>query len=77
MALPPDQNGKATEAQDDGFDRVPFKHPSLDGIENFSRYSVPEIISKERMATLALQTGLNEVIRWKPKNVLFPSMNEH
>ncbi len=72
MALPPDQSNEVTGAQDDGLNRIPFKHPSLDGIENFARYSISEITSKERIATLALQIGLNDVVRWKPKNVGFP-----
>lgn len=49
--------------------RVPFTHPALDGLQNLTDVSMAEVLSKKRLAGLAAQLGMREVLRWKPRMV--------
>lgn len=50
-------------------DRVPFKHPALEGLANLTDVPVGEVLTKKRLAGLATQMGMQEIIRWKPRMV--------
>jgi len=50
-------------------DREPFTHPALEGLANLSDVPLGEILTKKRLAGLASQMGMQEIIRWKPRNV--------
>jgi large subunit ribosomal protein L15 len=49
--------------------RVPFTHPALDGLQNLTDVSMAEVLSKKRLAGLAAQLGMPDVLRWKPRMV--------
>lgn len=53
----------------DPYDRQPFSHPALANIDKLAAKQPQDIISKERLAKLGLDTGLHEVTRWKPRVV--------
>lgn len=44
-----------------------YTHPALAGLENISQYTKLQILNPRRLSTLAIQYGLDKVIRWKPK----------
>jgi large subunit ribosomal protein L15 len=50
-------------------DREPFTHPALDGLANLTDVPVSEILTKRRLAGLATQLGMRDIIRWKPRVV--------
>jgi len=50
-------------------DRIPFAHPALEGLENFSNTTVGEILKKERLSALATKVGMREIMRWQPRLV--------
>jgi large subunit ribosomal protein L15 len=41
----------------------------LEGLANLGDVQVSDILTKKRLARLATQMGMPEVMRWKPKNV--------
>jgi large subunit ribosomal protein L15 len=47
----------------------PFTHPALEGLANLSDVQITDILTKKRLARLATQMGMPEIMRWKPKNV--------
>jgi large subunit ribosomal protein L15 len=53
----------------DPYDRTPFQHPALEGLQNLPTIPISEVISKQRLGRLATSYGIGEVTRWKPKNV--------
>ena len=59
----------------DKYGREPFHHAALDGLSGVSVESKDQILSKTRIANLALDYGLDTVIRWKPKRVCSPSLS--
>ena len=58
----------------DEFGRTPFQHPLLNGLDHLSESAKARQLDKSRLAKLAELYGLAKVIRWKPKNVNFPSL---
>lgn len=50
-------------------DREPFTHPALEGLANLSEVPIGQILTKERLANLATEWGMREIMRWKPRNV--------
>ncbi|KXT17585.1 hypothetical protein AC579_6165 [Pseudocercospora musae] len=44
-----------------------YIHPALDGLENISQHTKLQILNHRRLSTLAMQYGLDKVVRWKPK----------
>ncbi|KAK5655635.1 hypothetical protein OQA88_5566 [Cercophora sp. LCS_1] len=52
---------------EDSFGREPFKHPALDSVDKLSWTQPQDIIQKEKIARLAQEVGLPEVLRWKPR----------
>jgi large subunit ribosomal protein L15 len=54
---------------------VPFEHPALANVDKLSLRQPQDIIRKEKLAKLAVDIGLPEVIRWKPRLVRRPYDN--
>ncbi|KAI4760900.1 RNase III domain protein [Aureobasidium sp. EXF-3400] len=46
-----------------------YAHPAMRGLHHVSDFAKQQTLSKERLASLARQYGLNAVVRWKPRNV--------
>ncbi|EME81901.1 uncharacterized protein MYCFIDRAFT_211491 [Pseudocercospora fijiensis CIRAD86] len=44
-----------------------FAHPALTGLENVTQATKLRIVNSRRLSTLAMQYGLDKVIRWKPR----------
>ncbi|TGO23248.1 hypothetical protein BPAE_0138g00010 [Botrytis paeoniae] len=59
--LPQETDGEGTEVEE------PFSHPALDGLPNLTNVKVDDILSKERLAKLATQMGMPDIIRWEPR----------
>ncbi|KAI4862074.1 ribonuclease-III-like-domain-containing protein [Hypoxylon rubiginosum] len=58
-----------TEPENDPFAdrRQPFEDTALLGVDNLSTRQPNDVFSLEKLAKLALDTGLTEVVRWKPR----------
>lgn len=46
-------------------------HPALEGLDNISIQAKGTLLTKERLAQVAHQIGLQKVMRWQPKRVRF------
>ncbi|KAK0742568.1 ribonuclease-III-like-domain-containing protein [Apiosordaria backusii] len=59
------------DAQDvdffDEHDREPFQHPALANVDKLYARQPRDVISKEKIAKLAVDVGLVEITRWKPR----------
>ncbi|PQE24132.1 RNAse III domain protein [Rutstroemia sp. NJR-2017a BVV2] len=55
---------KAEESQDE---REPYTHPALEGLPNLSNTSLEHSLGKKRLASLASQMGMVDIIRWVPR----------
>jgi large subunit ribosomal protein L15 len=53
----------------DRFGREPFAHRSLEMLDNLNVMQPLNIVTRERVQRLALDVGLDKVLRWKPKTV--------
>ncbi|KAH6988030.1 ribonuclease-III-like-domain-containing protein [Ilyonectria sp. MPI-CAGE-AT-0026] len=53
----------------DEFNRQPFTHPQLDSIDNLTMEGPRDIVGKEKLYDLAIEVGLIDVVRWKPRLV--------
>lgn len=53
----------------DPFNREPFQHPALANVDKLSSRQPQDMVQKDKMAKLAIDVGLAEVIRWKPRMV--------
>lgn len=53
----------------DPFGREPFQHPALANIDKLSMRQPRDVVSKSKLARLAMDVGLPEVVRWKPRMV--------
>ncbi|KAJ2987072.1 hypothetical protein NUW58_g4705 [Xylaria curta] len=47
--------------------RQPFEDPTLRNLDNLSGIQPSEILAIDKLAKLAVDTGLSEVVRWKPR----------
>ncbi|KAI0437954.1 RNase III domain-containing protein [Xylaria telfairii] len=47
--------------------RQPFEDPALRSLDNLSRKQPNDIFTTDNMAKLAIDTGVSEVVRWKPR----------
>ncbi|KAI1776250.1 ribonuclease-III-like-domain-containing protein [Hypoxylon cercidicola] len=58
-----------TEPENDPFAgrRQPFEDSALSSVDNLSTRQPNDVFSLEKLAKLALDTGLTEVVRWKPR----------
>jgi large subunit ribosomal protein L15 len=57
----------------DPYGRQPFEHMALAKVDKLSSRQPHDIMQKEKMAQLALDVGLHDVLRWKPRLVSFPT----
>ena len=57
----------------DEYGRMPFQHAALEGLEGLStgENAKYHFLNKDRVAQLAESYGLDDVVRWKPKNVRY------
>jgi hypothetical protein len=55
----------------DEFDREPFRHHALANVDKLNIRQPQHVASKENLRKLAMDVGLLEVIRWKPRMVCF------
>jgi large subunit ribosomal protein L15 len=53
----------------DPFGREPFQHSALANIDKLNSRQPIDVVSKEKLAKLAIDVGLPEVVRWKPRMV--------
>jgi len=53
----------------DPFGREPFQHPSLRNVDKLGVHDPREITAPERIAKIATEAGLKEIVRWKPRLV--------
>jgi large subunit ribosomal protein L15 len=51
----------------DSYGRYPYEHPLLEGVEHLSERQKSVVLSKNRLAQLGKEYGLDTVLRWKPK----------
>ncbi|KAK0614486.1 ribonuclease-III-like-domain-containing protein [Immersiella caudata] len=51
----------------DDFGREPFDHPALANIDKLNARQPQDIVHKDKLAKLAREIGLPQVIRWKPR----------
>ncbi|KAK3938020.1 ribonuclease 3 [Diplogelasinospora grovesii] len=52
---------------EDPHGREPFQHPALANVDKLNSRQPQDIIQKEKIARLAVDVGLSEVVRWKPR----------
>lgn len=62
------QEPRAPEPRPAG-SRKPFEHEQLASINNLSLQNPRDFLDKEKMYKLAEETGLLDVLRWKPRLV--------
>ena len=53
----------------DPYGRKPFKHPALEGVESLTGNAREVLTHHHRLAQIAQDYGLFEVIRWVPRKV--------
>ncbi|KAH6892989.1 ribonuclease-III-like-domain-containing protein [Thelonectria olida] len=53
----------------DEFDRQPFEHPQLASLDNLTMEGPRDITGKDKLYELAVDVGLIDVVRWKPRLV--------
>ncbi|TVY84052.1 hypothetical protein LSUE1_G002693 [Lachnellula suecica] len=58
-----------TQSKNPSDNRVPFNHPALEGLANLSDTPVGSVLTKERLAGLATQMGMRDIMRWQPRMV--------
>ncbi|KAL2754762.1 hypothetical protein ACRALDRAFT_2107447 [Sodiomyces alcalophilus JCM 7366] len=63
MSSPPQQSAIAPDAHG----REPFEHPALAKLDNFNVQHPSDVLSREKVERLALDVGLDKVLRWKPR----------
>ena len=58
----------------DQYGRLPFTHPALEGLGGLHEKTRDVMIDKRNVAQLALQYGIDKLVRWKPKKacILLP-----
>lgn len=61
---------------EDKYSREPFRSPALEMVDKLNSKQPRDIIYKEKMARLAMDIGLNQVVRWKPGKVGSPGVLE-
>ncbi|KAI0392844.1 RNase III domain-containing protein [Xylariaceae sp. FL0594] len=47
--------------------REPYQDPALRSLDNLTSTQPSDIFDREKLAKLAVDTGLSEVVRWKPR----------
>jgi large subunit ribosomal protein L15 len=52
---------------DDPWGRETFQHPSLEGLPNLASIDINKALGKERLSSLAVSCGIDQVARWNPR----------
>ncbi|TGJ79378.1 hypothetical protein E0Z10_g9396 [Xylaria hypoxylon] len=65
ITSPPKYNNIAADTYAEK--RQPFEDPALRSLDNLSGDQPSDIFTLERLTKLAVDTGLSEVVRWKPR----------
>jgi len=60
----------------DRLGREPFQHKALANVDKLNTRQPQDVASKDKLAKLAIDVGLAEVIRWKPRMVCRPLSQE-
>lgn len=53
----------------DEFERQAFEHPQLTTLDNLNMLGPRDVAGKEKLFVLAAESGLIDVVRWKPRLV--------
>jgi hypothetical protein len=53
----------------DAHGREAFQHPALSRLNNFNAKLPQDIVTREKIERLAIDVGLDKVVRWKPRLV--------
>lgn len=53
----------------DPWDREPYKTPASENVDKLSMLRPQDFCSVQRLAQIGFRNRLDEVIRWKPRNV--------
>ena len=69
LSLVQDTPNHPVNLPEDPFGREPFQHPALEGLEDLTHEARSPVINKEQLAELGQKYGLQNVMRWSPKNV--------
>ncbi|EAS31139.3 RNase III domain-containing protein [Coccidioides immitis RS] len=67
LALIQDPASYSQKLPADPYNRTPFQHPSLEGLEVLSSPTLETLMSKKRLAALGRQYELDGVMRWIPR----------
>ncbi|KAH7368639.1 RNase III domain-containing protein [Plectosphaerella cucumerina] len=51
----------------DSHGREAFQHPALSRLDNFNAKLPQDIVTREKIERLAIDVGLDKVVRWKPR----------
>lgn len=76
LALIHGTSAPTTSTADDGYDREPFRHPALEGLDKLTEDQKLQITKKSRLSRLGERYGLDRVMRWKPKKVCAQSSGQ-
>lgn len=66
----------ADEYLDDPWRRKHYESPALQNVDKLSMTRPQDIVSLSGLASVGLNNKLNDVMRWKPKNVSW-SLHRH
>ena len=61
--------GSPSKTPADPYERVPYGHPALNGVEVLSTNTRNKLLAKKKLSALAVDYGLHEVLRWLPRMV--------
>ena len=67
VTSPPKRDGIVADPHAE--QRQPFEDPALRSLDNLSANQPSDIFTPEKLTKLAIDTGLSEVVRWKPRMV--------
>ena len=54
---------------EDSHGREPFRHPAISNVDKLSYRQPSDTLDRDRITQLAIEVGLPEVVRWKPRLV--------
>lgn len=69
LALAQSTGTASSAPKTDQFGRVPFAHPSLEGLGSLSTSTKSFLTDRTKMAELARKYDMQKVVRWEPRKV--------
>ncbi|KAK4195031.1 hypothetical protein QBC40DRAFT_289720 [Triangularia verruculosa] len=75
LVNPLPEEGENQVSFSDEHDREPFEHPALANVDKLYARQPRDVVSKEKIANLAVEVGLAEITRWKPRMVWLYTMD--